>query len=196
MAEQSTVFYPSRGTTKQHGQAAGRRTQYGWTSNYCNLELHMGNYMYQKRGGLYRAFLFDPIDYRYHALMESLGIDSVPALGALIGSYIGQEGEKIRFRVTEDEPTDIVLCYDYNPKYLDELSRLHHVAVSVAQTGLWAQAVFGLARVNHNEAPRSDLYDGLYDLEPDVADLVTFHAHEELEPATIIDTRLRRFGFR
>ena len=120
--KESTIFYPARGTTKMEAQPEGNRTQYGWTSTFCGLQLHAGDHTYHKRGGLYSAFLFDKIDYRYDGLLKSLGINDVPALGCLIGRLYGQDDELIRFRITEEDPTHIVVCYDCRDVKLDEVS--------------------------------------------------------------------------
>ena len=51
--KESMIFYPARGTTKMEAQPEGNRTQYGWTSTFCGLQLHAGDHTYHKRGGLY-----------------------------------------------------------------------------------------------------------------------------------------------
>ena len=210
MKKDSKVFYPARGTTKSEGQPEGARTQYGWTSTFCGLQLHIGDHMYRKRGGLYRAFLFDVIDYRYEGLLRSLGIDDVPALGVLIGTLCEKQegdGDLIRFRVTDDRPTDIVVCYDYNEVKLEDVVALQPTAVSVSAKiphmdsnstiydDRWIQAVFPLDRINDTEDVYEDYFDGLYDEDPDVADLTHCHAGGGVDSDTVIETRLRAFGF-
>lgn len=197
MKKDSKIFYPARGTTIREGQVQSNRTQYGWTSTYCNLLLHMGDHLYRKRGGLQEAFLFDKTDYRYVSLQKSMGIYSVPAKGGLIGNYIDMQGDVIRFRVTEDNPTHVVFCYDYDgdDELLKKLADLHPVALSVAQTRRWLQAVFPLDRINDTEDIYADYFDDDFDLEPDVADLYHYHANKEVDSDAIIETRLCLFGF-
>ena len=202
----SKVFYPARGTTKMEAQPEGHRTQYGWTSTFCGLQLHAGDHTYHKRGGLYSAFLFDKIDYRYDGLLKSLGINDVPALGCLIGRLCGQDDELIRFRITEEDPTHIVVCYDCRDVKLDEVAKLNPDAMSIStpmphlgDQGIyrnqWIQAVFPLDRINTTDDPYVEYYDDLYDFEPDVADLYHCHASEEVDSESIILTRLQAFGF-
>lgn len=202
----SKIFYPARGTTKMEAQPEGTRTQYGWTSTFCGLQLHAGDHTYHKRGGLYTAFLFDKIDYRYDGLLKSLGINEVPAIGCLIGRLYGQDDKLIRFRITDEDPTHVVVCYDCKDVKLEEVSALQPVAMSVSapmshlgDQGIydnqWIQAVFSLDRINLTEDAYEEYYDGVYDFEPDVADLYHYHATEEVDSESIIMTRLQTFGF-
>ena len=204
--KESMIFYPARGTTKMEAQPEGNRTQYGLTSTFCGLQLHAGDHTYHKRGGLYSAFLFDKIDYRYDGLLKSLGINDVPALGCLIGRLCGQDDELIRFRITEEDPTHIVVCYDCRDVKLDEVAKLNPDAMSIStpmphlgDQGIyrnqWIQAVFPLDRINTTDDPYVEYYDDLYDFEPDVADLYHCHASEEVDSESIISTRLQAFGF-
>ena len=210
MKKDSSVFYPARGTTKMEAQPEGKRTQYGWTSTFCGLQLHIGDHMYRKRGGLYKAFLFDEMDYRYEGLVRSLGIDALPALGGLIGRLCEKQegdGDLIRFRVTEDYPTHVALCFDCRDVSLDDVRALQPEAVSVSAPiphmdnnsvvydRQWIQAVFPLDRINDTEDVYADYYDDTYDDDPDVADLTHCHAGGGVDSDTVIETRLRAFGF-
>lgn len=197
MKKDAKEFYPARGTIKMEGQVQGKRTQYGWTSTYCNLQLHIGDHLYQKRGGLYAAFLFDEIDYRYDRLLKSLGIESAQPIGGLIGQYYDQDGDVIRFRVTEDNPTHVVFCYKYerDDEVIESVKALEPVAMSIAQTKRWLQAVFSLDRLNDTPDIYAEYYDDFYDVEPDVADMYHYHASKDVSSDAIIETRLCVCGF-
>ncbi len=89
---------------------------------------------------------------------------------------------------------------------MEEVSALQPVAMSVSapmshlgDQGIydnqWIQAVFSLDRINSTEDAYEEYYDGMYDFEPDVADLYHYHATEEVDSESIILTRLQTFGF-
>lgn len=196
--EPKNAFYALRGVPgKSTGHTIAYHTQFGHTSTYCGLELHLGDHLFRKRGGVQRAFLPDQPDYRYQTLMKSMGIDiyQEDVLGCLIGNiYDVREDGVIRFRISEDQPGDLVVFWPNIDKIYGAVYRLHPTAINLSPNGEWFQAVFSLARKNTIE-PEDDFYDDFYDFSPDAADLTGTHWAEDLSDSEIIKNRLELCGF-
>ncbi|MBO4855414.1 hypothetical protein J5500_03365 [Candidatus Saccharibacteria bacterium] len=196
-ADPKNLFYAKRGVGEWFGFTCAYHTQFGHTSTYCGLELHAGDHIFRKRGGVQSAFMPDGPDYRYQSLIKSLGIDvyTDDVIGCLLGNYYGP-GEKgvIRFRISEEEPGEIVVFWRMIDKIYGTVNRLNPEAITVSPTGEWFQAVFSLARRNTRD-PDSDFYDDEYDISPDSVDLTGTHWAKDLTEAEIIDNRLRLCGF-
>ncbi|MBQ8157307.1 hypothetical protein IJ102_02890 [Candidatus Saccharibacteria bacterium] len=190
-------FYPARGTSAIDGYVEGNTTQYGLTSTYCGLQLHMGNYLYKKRGGSKRAFLFDPVDdYRYYALIKLLGLDDMPACGALLGNFVDQvEHYMIKFKVTEEHPTHLLLALRYSPELILKLEKIEDAIFSIAPKNKWVQAAFWLNRNAPISCGRVEDYDDYYDIEPDEVDLCVDYAEDGLSGEDLTRIRLQVAGF-
>ncbi len=181
-----------------------RHTQYGNTASMGNLELHVGNHLYLKRGGMMRAFVFDGYDYRYETLLESLGLPIENRrwehfhLGTLVDYQRGKTAEEnvINFRITEENATDLLIVVD-DAGNSPLLTNWEYVpdAIVINRAANASFLVYSLARKNTKQL-NVELFDDKFDMEPDDADLTGCHWSNELSPAEIIDYRLRICGFR
>ena len=190
--------YAQRGIDRSnYGWTDAYKTQYGHTSLYCRLELHVGDHLYRKRGGSSEAFLPDKFDYRYESLAMSLGVLEEQAMikGAYLGNYYGEtEDGNIRFRISEESPTDLIIVWEYDPETYEKILQLKPTAITIAQDLKWFQAVFSLARENQS-GPSDEFADGYYDEEPDSVDAYEYHWAPDLPESKIIDLRLHVCGF-
>lgn len=174
-------------------------TQYGHTAPGKNLELHVGDHLYLKRGGMRKAFVFDNYDYRYETLLKSLGLPIENKrfehfhLGTLVGYIVGTEAEdnKICFRITEQNATHLLIVVDEdgNSPLLTDVRYIPD-AIAIESPYKATYLVYSLARKNTHQ-DLANLYDDKYDTEPDDADLTGCHWCEEMTPEEIIKYRLR-----
>lgn len=172
-------------------------TRYGHTVRVANLELHLGNHEYAKRSDTKRPFVMDRDDYRFQALRKNIGVYQVPhVVGCLLGCLVGVEGDLIRFRVRETEPSHLLLCCidsdrakglakDANPEALSDY--VGHGVFFV---------VYYLARKHTANYGRSEEYfDNYYDEDPDVEDCFDDSIDERIDDDTVIKLRLKHSGF-
>ncbi len=191
------------GDSNTHFNQFCYRTQYGCTAPGTNLELHVGNHLYLKRGALRRAFVFDNYDYRYETLLQSLGLPIENRrfehfhLGTLIDCDRADDAEnnKIYFRITEQNATHLLIVVDdegnspllRDPRYTPD-------AIAIDKHERATYLVYSLARKNTLQEG-AEFYDDKYDDEPDDADLTGYHWNKELTATEIIQYRLQICGF-
>ena len=191
------LFYVWREVGGFKGAIPAYHTQYGHTSTLRNLELHIGDHVYRKRGGLNKAFSPDPFDYRYESLMKSLGIcvhrDEI--IGCFLGNFyeVNAKGH-ICFRVSETDPSDILIIWRNIDQVFDTVRALDPVALNDNGVGTWMHAVFSLARKNVEDADPK-FYDDMYDFSPDSVDAIGSHWADDLTESEIIAEPLKLCGF-
>ncbi len=189
--------YAKRGIYDNNGFTDMYDTMYGHTSTYCGLQLHIGDHLYRKRGGSQNAFMPDRVDYRYESLAKSLGVDVAvdKMVGAFIGNFCGRtEDNVIRFRVSEEGPSDVVYIWRYEENLFHEVLNLNPSAITTTKFYDWFQAVFSLDRENV-VGPSSEFYDDYYDISPDSVDCYGDHWSDDISIGKIVRLRLELCGF-
>jgi hypothetical protein len=173
-------------------------TQYGHTIVSGKLCLHMGDHLFRKRGGAMHAFTFDAIDYRYESLMKSLGLPANKLFGFLLGNLYDKnyENGQIRFRITEECPTDIMLAIPFSFREHAIMKSTQYIPDAITEDDArdLFYAVYSLARPNCKEEHK-EWNDDYFDIEPDEVDLSGDHYHSELSAEEIIKYRLSICGF-
>lgn len=176
-----------------------KETQYGYTATVGKLDLHAGRFMCSKRGGLEKAFMLDEPDYRFMNLLAHMGLSSSHVHGYVLGNLYDCDGGRIRFRITDEGPTEILVCYSAVKKLVDEVNTFGLPIVAAFSTDLKHYfAVYSLSRPGGT--PYSgELNDNMFDCEPDPQDLKDFwfspDGVSELDENEIARERLKKSGF-
>ena len=172
-------------------------TRYGHTARLGNLELHAGNFQYDQRSDTKRVFVFDRDDYRYIHLRQNIGVYEVSHVtGCLLGCLIDFDGDLIRFRINEREPSHLLMC-------CMDVDGVREKAVKAAPDALTVSArkneffvAYPLSRRKYPECGRSlEFDDHYYDDEPDEEDIYSGLSDDEMSEQELIAYRLKISGF-
>jgi hypothetical protein len=173
-------------------------TKYGHTVRVENLELHVGNFEYAKRGDTRRVFVFDRDDYRFQKLRQNIGVYQVPhVVGCLLGCLVGVEGDLIRFRVNETRPSHLLMCCMDSERVRELALKAEPDALSDYTGHGVFFVVYDLARRHSMDYSRGqECFDGYYDEDPDVEDYYNGSYDAMLdEDDSLIEMRLKYSGF-
>ena len=172
-------------------------TQYGHTARVSNLELHAGNAEYARRSDTRRVFVLDRDDARFMCLRKNIGVYEVPhVVGCMLGCLVAVEGDLIRFRIKEDDPSHLLLCCMDSPEAKEKARQANPEAFTdFVGHGVFF-VVYSLSREKTTDYSRGDeYYDGFYDDDPDGADVYSGQRDNELDDTSIIRLRLELSGF-
>ena len=172
-------------------------TKFGHTVRVKNLELHVGNFEYAKRGDTRRVFVMDRDDYRFQSLRKNIGVYQVPhVVGCLLGCLVGVEGDLIRFRVKESRPSHLLLCCIDSDRARDLAKATNPEALSEYPGHGAFFVVYYLARRHTTDYSRGEeLYDDYYDDDPDIEDRYTGAYDDGISDDELIKLRLKFSGF-
>ena len=171
-------------------------TMYGHTARVANLELHAGNYEYAKRSDTRRVFVLDRDDYRFMCLRKNIGVYEVPhVVGCLLGCLIAVEGDLIRFRIKEDDPSHLLMCCMDSAGAKEKAQEANPEALTDFPGHGVFFVVYSLSRKKTSDYTRPECYDNFYDDDPDGADVYSGRYDNGLDECSVIRHRLKISGF-